>query len=241
MKLFTKGISNTKTRKSENSDAGYSTLILHLAPAKESGFEMCASRSAGCTAACLYTAGRGRMQPIKNARIKRTLMWVKQREEFKKQIKKELTSFLRQCEKNQTLPAVRMNGTSDIIWEKTWPELFTDFDSIQFYDYTKHKKRCLKGYVLPNNYHLTFSRSESNDDDVLEILRNGKINVAVVFGSRNFPKKWRPNKRFLRKSYPTYSADDHDLRFLDPNGGHIGCLYSKGKAKKDESGFVIYT
>jgi hypothetical protein len=34
-----------------------------------------------------------------------------------------------------------------------------------------------------------------------------------------------------------YSADDTDLRFLDPKVGIIG-LKAKGRAKKDTSGFV---
>ena len=32
---------------------GYNTYILHLAPADLSGYETCAKRTAGCTAACL--------------------------------------------------------------------------------------------------------------------------------------------------------------------------------------------
>jgi hypothetical protein len=35
-----------------------------------------------------------------------------------------------------------------------------------------------------------------------------------------------------------FSADDSDLRFLDPQVGVIG-LKAKGRAKKDYSGFVI--
>ena len=33
--------------------------------------------------------------------------------------------------------------------------------------------------------------------------------------------------------------DESDLRFLDPKGVIVG-LYAKGRAKKDESGFVKY-
>jgi hypothetical protein len=38
---------------------------------------------------------------------------------------------------------------------------------------------------------------------------------------------------------PVFNGDESDLRFLDPKGVVVG-LYAKGKAKKDESGFVKY-
>ena len=52
-------LGNPKTAKGEK--LWYFTAILHLAPATLSGFEVCSHRSAGCTAACLNTAGRGGM------------------------------------------------------------------------------------------------------------------------------------------------------------------------------------
>ena len=38
---------------------GYSTAIMYFAPADLSGYDVCQYRSAGCTAACLNTAGHG--------------------------------------------------------------------------------------------------------------------------------------------------------------------------------------
>ena len=43
---------------------GYLSFILHLAPADLSGKETCPKRTAGCTAACLNTAGRGGMSCV---------------------------------------------------------------------------------------------------------------------------------------------------------------------------------
>lgn len=229
MTLFTDGMSNTKTAKSDGK--GYKTKILHLAPANLSGNEVCQWRSKGCTIACLNTSGRGRMRPIQEARIKRTRFFFEDRANFFVQIIKELNTFVKSCDKGNYIAAVRMNGTSDIAWEVVWPELFTLFPNVQFYDYTKGYKRCLPSYVLPSNYHLTFSRSENNDKKVLEVLKAGYRNVAVVFDSKNFPSTWN--------GFPTYSADDDDLRFLDPKGGHVGCLYAKGEGKKDSTGFVV--
>lgn len=229
MELFTKGDSNPKTAKSIL--LNFSTLILHLAPAKLSGYEVCASRSAGCTIGCLNTSGRGRMSLVQLARIRRTRYFFEYRDDFKAQIVKEITSFVKRCDKLNFQPSVRLNGTSDIVWENVWPELFKQFPQVQFYDYTKHVKRCISGWVLPPNYHLTFSRSEDNEAKCLEVLNSGICNVAAVFIDKQFPGTYY--------KVPTYTADDTDLRFLDPKGGQVGCLYAKGRAKKDTTGFVI--
>ena len=230
MKLFTKGESNPKIAKS-NRRGGIETLILHLAPASVSGHQVCSSASPGCIAACLNTAGRGRMDSVQAARIRRTKMWFTEREAFKAQIVKELTAFVKRCDKLGKMGAVRLNGTSDLLWEKQWPALFTQFADLKFYDYTKHVKRCLENWSLPENYHLTFSRSETNQADCLRVLEAGRHNVAAVFDSKEFPASW--------EGFPTYSADDDDLRFLDPPGGHVGALYAKGFGKRDETGFVL--
>lgn len=229
-KLLTKGISNPKTAKSDKRD-GLETMILHLAPFTLSGHNVCSSATPGCIKACLNTAGRGKMKMTQAARIRKTKLWFADRESFKAQIVTELTSFVKRCEKLGNNGAIRMNGTSDLLWEKQWPELFTMFSGLQFYDYTKHVKRCLASWSLPDNYHLTFSRSETNQADCVKVLEAGRWNVAAVFSGKNFPSSW--------EGFPTYSADEDDLRFLDPPGGHVGALYAKGRGKRDETGFVL--
>ena len=37
------------------------------------------------------------------------------------------------------------------------------------------------------------------------------------------------------KTFSTRSG----MRFTDPKGGYVVALYAKGKAKKDQSGFVV--
>ena len=229
-KLLTDGDNNPKTMKS-NKAGDFITSILHLAPAKSSGIgNVCTSASPGCIASCLFTAGRGRMQNVQVARIAKTKMWFEHREKFVELLIKEIGSLVKKAAKLGKLPALRLNGTSDIIWEKQAPELFTLFPTVQFYDYTKHVFRCGKNYKLPVNYHLTFSRSETNDAECKRVIKAGKCNVAVVFENKNYPPIWMGR--------PTYSMDDTDLRFLDPPKS-VGALYAKGKAKKDNSGFVL--
>ena len=135
-----------------------------------------------------------------------------------------------------------MNGTSDLPWEKLAPELFTDFPGLRFYDYTKSVRRAIayaKG-EMPRNYHLTFSYSETNAAAAGLALAAG-VNVAAV------AEGVKPGQRFalpgMTEARPTFSADRHDLRFLDRKAadgkGRIGLLKAKGKARADQSGFVI--
>jgi hypothetical protein len=77
---------------------------------------------------------------------------------------------------------------------------------------------------------LTFSRSESNEAQALQVLRDGG-NVAVVFSSASFPASWN--------GFEVVNGDETDLRFTDPRNRVIG-LKAKGKAKQDKSGFVVY-
>lgn len=224
---------------------GYNTYILHLAPADLSGYETCAKRTAGCTAACLNTAGRGGMfkkgentNVIQQARIRKTKSFFENRVEFMATLVKDIELAIKQSKKMDLVPVFRLNGTSDLAWEKyevvrngqLFRNIFTAFPEVQFYDYTKILGRKIKEY---SNYHLTFSAADGNDSDVLKAMNEG-LNVAVVFGI----KKTLPMPvDYL--SRPVFNGDESDLRFLDPKGVIVG-LYAKGKAKKDTTGFVKY-
>jgi hypothetical protein len=221
---------------------GYNTYILHLAPANLSGFETCPKRTAGCTAACLNTAGRGGMfkkgestNVIQEARKRKTRLFFQDREKFMSDLVKDIQLAIKQSEKLGLIPVIRLNGTSDIAWEKYrfGPldlNIFETFPYVQFYDYTKILNRKVKN--IPN-YHLTFSAADGNDFDVKVAISAG-YNVAVVFGL----KKTEPMpEKFLNRN--VFNGDDSDLRFLDPKNVVVG-LYAKGKAKKDTSGFVKY-
>ena len=223
-----------KTAKSNKAGKGFYTAIQYLAPASVSGTNMCASASAGCIAACLHTAGN----PVyfankQKARIARTRFYLEHREAYFIMLYAELAAFSAKCAKNDLQPAVRLNGTSDIVWERVAPWIFEMFPNVQFYDYSKHKKRMLRGWTLPANYHLTFSRSETNNDDCLEILAdNPDATIAVVFSTKrkgDLPATWN--------GYTVGDADTDDLRFLDTQ--RIAGLRAKGEARRDDSGFVV--
>ena len=118
------------------------TAILYLAPANESGFNMCPMASAGCKAACLFTAGRGKFNNVRQGRINKTIYFMKDRANFLKQLIKEIRQHADKCKREGYTPAVRLNGTSDVSWERF--KIFEMFPKVQFYDYTKIYKRAVK-------------------------------------------------------------------------------------------------
>ena len=238
--LFTERAGNPKIVKSDKSLRGYLSRIMHFAPANLSGYEVCPARSPQCTRACLHTAGNKAYQGVKNkARIGRTRFFFEHRELFKALLTYELSLHVKYCKKHGMKAAVRLNGTSDIIWEKVFPQMFTMFPQVQHYEYTKIYQRMLPNWKLPKNLNLTFSRSETTTKEQIEtVLKAGK-NVAVVFSGFGYGRHRRP----LLKSYLGYrviDGDVTDLRHLDPKGVIVG-LRAKGKAyRMKKQGFVVH-
>ena len=222
---------NAKTVKGDGSE--YLTAILYLAPADNlQGVNVCPMAvTAGCKAACLYTAGRGKMNSVQTGRLRKTMLWRDDRQGFLATLRQDIAKFAKYCEKRGIQPVVRLNGTSDIMWEN-YIDMETEFPMVQFYDYTKIVKRVYK--TLPSNYHLTLSYSEANVDyawDGIEAHQKTGVNMAVVF--RN-PTSKHP----LPIDSALLDGDKDDLRFLDAPR-HVVALYAKGDAKKDTTGFVI--
>lgn len=214
---------------------GYLTFILHLAPANLSGREVCPKRTAGCTAACLNTAGRGGLfkrgettNAIQEARVRKTQYFFADRRGFMADLATDIHRAVNYARRRGLTPVFRLNGTSDISWEKyevpgMAPNIFSMFPQIQFYDYTKVLGRKVEGI---ENYHLTFSAADGNEGDVEKAILQG-MNVAVVFD--------RLPETYMGR--PVFDADDTDLRFLDPRGVVLG-LKAKGRARRDTTGFV---
>jgi hypothetical protein len=218
---------DAKTVKGEKYD--FLTGILYLAPAENSGvINACPYASPGCKASCLFTAGNADTFPsVNESRIRKTQWYVKDPTGFCLQLTKDIEATVRKAKREGLKPCFRLNGTSDI------PKLARiqamTFPNLQFYDYTKIPKPWLR--ILPN-YHLTFSLSETNEQEAREALKNG-INTAVVFNVKPgdpLPKTW--------SGYPVLDGDLHDLRFKRGPKVVIVGLRAKGRARKDTSGFV---
>lgn len=227
---------NKKLLKGEN--FGYKTYGLSLSPFTQNskGKNVCPMASSGCASACLFTSGHGSMSTVKKGRINKTEFFLTDREKFLNKLYVEIATIEFKHGIEGTKFAIRLNVTSDISWEKfkikDGKNIFELFPNVQFYDYTKNHLRFKN--ELPANYHLTFSRSETNHDMAMALIAKG-VNVAMVFDKvpANF------------EGYNVIDGDKSDLRFLDDKKVIVGLKYKKltGKGADNkaafDSGFAI--
>lgn len=231
---------NAKTIKGEGK--GYITYILYMSSytANSKGINLCSHASKGCAESCLVGSGFGGMYTgVMQGRVAKSEYFLSSRLEFLNQLKTEITKAIAK-HKDNAIVTIRLNGTTDIPWEKfkvfEGKNIFEIFPNVIFYDYTKNHLRF--NNPLPKNYHLTFSRSETNHDKAMELLGKG-INVAMVFTKT--PETYN--------NFKVINGDNDDLRFLDEKGVIVGLRYKKltGKGASEKninatnSGFVIKT
>ena len=226
---------NPKTIKGQK--YGFMTGVLYLAPANLSGRNICSMAAlAACAAPCLNSAGRGAFSNVQKARIAKTNYYFEDRAGFMANLVLDIKLLAKKAAARGLVPLVRLNGTSDIKFENVpltvdgqdYPNIMAVFPDIQFYDYTKIANR----ENLPANYDLTFSYSgvPAYQKYVKQAIIKG-MRVAVVFRTRAaIPKS------FLGLN--CVDGDDSDIRHIDP-AGVIVALYAKGKARRDNSGFVV--
>lgn len=227
---------NPKTVKGQK--YGYMTGVLYLAPFTLSGRNVCAlAEKAQCHVGCLNTAGRGAFDSVQQARLRKTAMFFEDREQFMARLVKDIMRLERMAERAGLIPVCRLNGTSDIKWERVpvtiyghqYANIFEAFPFLQFYDYTKTPGRDVSHI---HNYDLTFSYSgvPAFQPYVATAKRQG-MRIATVFRKRD-----EIPERFL--GMECIDGDDSDLRFLDPQGVVVA-LYAKGRARLDATGFVV--
>ena len=231
---------NAKTVKGEK--LGYMTYIMYMSPftANSKGINVCSHASKGCADSCLVGSGFGGMYSnVMQGRVAKTEYFLSSRIEFMNQLYVEIGKAVKK-HTDKAIVTIRLNGTSDLPFEKykvfdnNTKNIFEMYPNVQFYDYTKNHFRFDK--VLPSNYHLTFSRSETNDIKAMELLKRG-FNVAMVFDK--LPTTYN--------GFEVINADNDDLRFLDKQNVICGLKYKKmtGKGADNKlaftSGFVIET
>ena len=232
-KLLSQG--STKINKSNTIQDEYFSRILYLAPddLADGKRTVCPyAKIAKCNEACLNTAGLGGVySSIQKSRIRKTLMFLNETEKFFDLLIKDIDKFVKECDKLGKKPALRLNGTSDIQWEtievEGFKNIFEMYPNIQFYDYTKIPTRKVSHIA---NYHLTWSYSQANDK-YASLFEKVPYNKAVVFMDA-LPSMF--------KGLKVIDGDKHDMRFLDKTNSVVGLL-AKGKAKQDDTGFVIKT
>lgn len=239
-KLLSPPEANPKVAK--NGKLGVMSWVLHLSAGDTSGREVCPFRSPGCSAACLMYAGNPLYFKAKNqARIKKTNLFFDKRDLYFNILALEIHAALAKAKEAKMLPSFRLNGTSDIAYEikkftlypwvakkigrKPVTSTIIDlFPKVQFYDYTKIPRR-----KPPANYHLTFSESEINAENVQAAIAAG-MNIASVFPRKKVPE--------YHLGLPVIDGDEHDYRPADPQGVVVGLKVKGTKGFADQTGFT---
>ena len=225
---------NPKTEKNK-----LPTNILHLSPSNTSGFNVC-KFAHNCKKICLHFSGNPAYFSAKfKARINRTLSFQKDNQRF---IDLLILNICRNYFKNASKKiGVRLNGTSDILWETKkafvstamsdfiyrkfsiylnsgeYQNIFDVFIQnkidIQFYDYTKHiVNRDIKKLTNDFLYDLTFSFDGFSNLINIEHCKKA-LNLGLnVAAAFNIKKTENlPKKIFVPEFQRTLKIIDGDL------------------------------
>ena len=205
--------SNAKIDKSMKLFPEYEATILQMLPGKD----VCVNYK-GCIKTCLAFTGFAKIFPsVNKSRQAKKDLYVNQKSVFMKQLVKEIALQEKRAYKKVKKAVVRLNGFTDIDWEKqefdyTGRNIFNSFPNVQFYDYTADANKVLNNQH--KNYHLTFSHKSGKDSDntieCMSLFQDG-INIAVVDNPSN------------REKFGTISidGDQSDFRFLDKSGSIV--------------------
>lgn len=224
------GESSAKTVKGQS--IGYLTGIVYLVPDDN----LCPlAKLAGCFEGCLKSSGRGAFNSVQLARQSKTDFFYQNQKAFLLSLCADIWTLQNRAKNLSLIPLVRPNGTSDIPFENLPviddKNIFQLFPDVQFYDYTKHPSRNLEGKTF-GNYDLTYSFSAITPKPISIKGLTNKHNsrVAVVFQKQSdIPDSFR--------SWPVVDGDNTDVRHIEPKGVVVA-LYAKGKAKRENNGFV---
>lgn len=223
---------------------------------------LCKNATNGCVTACIYHNGLFQnshfsKNRIKQARLKRTMKFLLQKELFFEKLIKEIKSLQRKAKKNNLKLAIQLNKTSDILWEKesfTYKEkdyknIMELFEEVNFFDYTKYD--ILKNRKkLPKNYELTYSRAGKNKGKLVETWEDIKalleknISVAIVC-SKEIKETLLEDKN--HESFYVINGDENENRSLDKTfnlstqGSLVTLEAKKGTNINSNSAFVIET
>ena len=97
----------------------YNTAIVYIKPWKHRGKNVCPmAELAGCHEGCLNMAGRGKFSNVQAARERKAQWFAEDREWFMMMLAEDIRKFSNYCRKKKIQPVIRLNGTSDIQYEK---------------------------------------------------------------------------------------------------------------------------
>lgn len=227
--------------------------VVHMLPAREYdrlrvaigwlplGVNACAFAGM-CKNLCINTTGRGHIpmlsyaksafkNNVEHGRFRRSHAFYTDRAAFIATLFKDMRRLVKNATKEGMIPALRLNGTSDIDWSRDYPEVvgYAVGLGITLYDYTKRPVTFDAESPVHHTYSVDVSPARVRR--AVAYLQAGG-NAAVVFATpkgQALPATWN--------GFPVVDGDLTDARFLDPRGVVVG-LHAKGKAKRDRTGFV---
>jgi len=224
-KLLSDEGENEKLAKGE----GVALIMLALAPHSASGIaDVCPFSTESCRAHCVAFSGNGLFPAVLRARQARTAFLVGDPRAFVSLLVHTLDREL-----NKRDLAVRLNGFSDIRWERVLPAWFWDrYSDVQFYDYTKHSVRSRPVATMPAKYALTYSVTErSTATGIAREVASGR-SVAVVVDVKGGKPRGASELRPLPFA-GMVDGDTNDRRFDDP-GGSVVALRYKGSLRSGD-------
>ena len=232
----------------------YRAIGLAMAPWKFAGKgNLCSNASPGCIDACNgLWAGMNVTPSTRFALIGRARLYMEFRALFLRKLREELRNFEKLCIRTGRIPAVRLNVSTDIPWERVAPDLFAEFRRIRFYDYTAFSAD--NRAKLPANYQLCHSWKETTRFDFVEATIRAGRNIVVPFDSAYAPSRklfgalpetvvfrCRETGREIVVSVANGDKHDFRLRQTDGAGKCIGLHGKSGRGKVTaavESGFM---
>jgi hypothetical protein len=236
--------SSSKIVKGQKLD--YMTLVLYLAAADMSGFNLCPMATAGCKQACLVSSGRAKLvsagQQINSitwARLKKTWLLMFNREFFMSWLNAEIYAAKNLAKDSGKNFAVRLNGTSDLsvgLFKINGLSLLSIHSDVQFYDYTKLRKQ-LDSAKQYDNYDVTFSYANTDEHNnianAMYALSIGQ-KIAVVFDYSTFGGTFPAT--FL--GYEVVNGDETDLTFLQEKQV-LALNLKKVKTSQADNSFIV--
>ena len=229
---------NPKTEKSK-----IKTFLLHLAPSKQSGIINVCPNALNCAKLCLHHSGSPLYYSSKiKSRINKTYAYSESPNDF---INLLILNIIRNLRKYKDI-AIRLNGTSDILWEniplfidaslsnfifekfnysinsgyyENIFEIFKNESYLRFYDYSKMKRdyNLIRKY---NNYHITFSFDGASNKKNIDLCFDAMDNFVNIASVINIKKsEYIPNEfksNVFNKTFKTFDGDMDDERFNDP-------------------------
>lgn len=226
---------------------GYLTGVCYMSNATTmGGINTCShAKKAGCIEPCLAMSGHMAGRDAIQARLDRLKLLTRDPSLFFELLTRELERLQTRANRSGHKLAGRLNGTTDLDWSRITFDghtIFEHFPRIQWYDYTKNpdiaKNYSLKGISVTFSY---YKKAKTVD---IQALLNSGVNIAIAYRD-SVPTC----QEIGGTAYRVINGDEHDLRFLDPQGVVVGLKYknqtmhSKARevnSRAHNSGFILF-